>query len=325
MRKLLFILMLGFCGMVSAQDYSFVNHNLTPFSLNPSLAGNAKDIRLGLNYRQQWMALGNRYHTIRSSFDMSFHQQACNVGFAYSFDNMAGGVFNQNEFDFVYAQRLLLKEGMTIRLGVMGSFFLNRLGWDKIKYGDQYDDNSKRPTLETMEDFENDTRSFFDVSVGASFNIENKLTLGAALYHIAEPNNGFNDLKENTLHRKLVFHINYLKDLQNKNGLWGRSALSDNYLFINGSYQKQDEFQMANLGVGVAWDPIIFGVSDKNTLTTKVNVVGFMAGVHFKGLQVFYVFDLFTSKKHNGSWSHELNLIYIISKKDKYPCPATYW
>lgn len=324
MKKFLLLIACCVCGMVSAQDFTFVNHNLTPFSLNPSLAGNAKDIRLGLNYRQQWMALGNHYHTVRTSFDMSFHQKACNVGFAYSYDNMANGVYAVNEFDFVYAQRLLFAEGISLRLGVQGSLFLNRLGWDKIKYGDQFDYNTRRPSFETLETFDDDSRFFADVSVGAAFNIENKLTLGASLYHIAEPSNGFKELKDNKLNRKLVFHLNYLKDLEYKNGLWGKSSLSDNYLFLNGSYQRQDEFQMVNACIGLAWDPIIFGVCDKNSLT-GINVIGLMAGIHFKGLQVFYVFDLNTSTKHNGSWSHELNLIYIIAKKDKYPCPVTYW
>lgn len=324
MKKFLTIL-LGIVAfsMVSAQDFSMVGHNLTPFSLNPALAGNSNNLRFGLSYRQQWMKLGNHYHTVRASYDQSF-KKVCSVGFAYSYDNMARGVYDINEFSFVYAHKIQIKEGWNIRMGVQGSLFMNRLGWDKILYGDQYDENTRKPTLETLEEFDNDTHTCFDVSVGAAFHIESKLTLGASLYHIPEPANGFMELKDNTLKRKFVAHANFLQDLQNKNGLWGRESLSDNYLFINGTYQHQDRFQMLNVGVGVAWDPLILGVCDKNSLS-GVNVIGMMAGVHFKGLQVFYVFDLFTSKKRNGSWSHELNLIYIIEKQEKYPCPVTYW
>ena len=324
MKKLILILMMGLGGMVSAQDFSLVNHNLTPFSINPSAAGNAKDIRFGLNYRQQWMVLGNRYHTIRFSFDESFHQKKCAVGFAYSYDNMANGVYDVNEFSLVYAHAIKLREEWSLRLGVQGSLFLNKLGYDKIKYGDQYDSNTRRPSFETLESFDNDVRNCFDVSVGASFIIESKLTLGAAIYHISEPSNGFMELKDNTLERKYVVHINYLQDLQYKNGLWGRESLSGNYLFLNGAYKKQGDFQMLNAGVGVAWEPLIVGVNDKNSLS-GVNVIGLMAGAHHKGLQVFYVYDLFTSSKKNGSWSHELTLIYIIKKIEKYPCPVTYW
>lgn len=323
MKKFLIILLCAVCTSLNAQDFSLVNHNLMPFSINPSLAGNARDIRLGLSYRQQWMKLGNHYHTVRASYDQSF-KKVCSVGFAYSYDNMASGVFDINEFSLVYAHKIIVKEGISFRLGLQGTLYLNRLGWDKILYGDQYDENSRKPTLGTLENFDNDMHTFFDVSVGASYIIENKLTLGAALYHIAEPSNGFTDVKDNNLKRKVVFHANYLHDLQNKNGLWGRESLSGNYLFINGSYQRQDRFQMLNVGAGLAWDPLVFGVCDKNSLS-GVNVIGLMAGGHYKGLQLFYVFDLFTSSKRNGSWAHELNLIYIIEKTEKYPCPVTYW
>lgn len=324
MKKLLLILALGLSGMVSAQDFSLVNHNLTPFSLNPSLVGNAKDIRFGLSYRQQWMVLGNHYHTIRFSFDESFHQKKCAVGFVYSYDNMANGVYDVNEFSLLYGHAIKLRDEWSLRLGLQGTLYLNKFGYDKIKYGDQYDSNTRRPSFETLEEFDTDVRNFFDVSVGASFIIESKLTLGAALYHIAEPSNGFMELKDNTLNRKFVAHINYLQDLQYKNGLWGRESLSGNYFFMNGSYQKQDDFQMLNAGLGVAWEPLVVGVCDKNSLS-GINVVGLMVGAHYKSLQAFYVYDLFTSSKKNGSWSHELTLIYIIKKTEKYPCPVTYW
>lgn len=322
--KKYFVILLWMIGMTAmAQDYSLVNHNLSPFSNNPSLAGNAKDIRLALSYRQQWMKLGNHYHTIRTSYDQSI-KKVCNVGFSYSYDNMANGVYDVNEFDFVYAHKIPVSEGISFRLGVEATLFLNKLRWDRITYGDQYDENTRKPTLGTVEEFDNDTHVFFDVSAGGAFVIDSKLTIGAAVFHLAEPANGFLDVKDNTLKRKLVVHANYLKDLQNKNGLWGRESLSGNYIFINGAYQRQDRYQMANVGAGLAWDPLVFGVCDKNSLT-GVNTVGILAGGHFKGLQLFYVFDIFTSKKKNGSWSHELTLIYLIEKHEKYPCPVTYW
>lgn len=326
MRKIVLFLS-AFCLFVATyarEDYSLVGHNLTPFSLNPSLAGNAYDIRFGLSYRQQWLALGNNYHTVRASYDQSFHKRICSVGFVYAFDNMSKGVFTVNEFSPTYAHTLKIKDEQYIRLGLQGSLFLNHLSWDKVKYGDQYDMNTRRPTLSTLEEFDEDTRVHFDFSVGLSYVLENRLTVGAAVYHITEPNNGFMELKDNVLHRKYVGHINFVQDLQYSNGLWGRESLSGKYLFLNGSYQRQADYQMLNVGIGFSWDPLMFGVSDKNNLD-GVNVVGLMAGGHYKGVQFYYVYDLFTSKKKNGSWSHEFNFIYIIKHVEKYPCPAVYW
>lgn len=323
-RFVALLLFMAFFRLVDAQDFSLVNHNLTPFSLNPSLAGNANALRWGVNYRQQWMALGNNYHTFRASYDQNFYKRMSSLGVAYAYDNMASGVYNTNEISLVYAHTIKLRDFYFIRLGLQASMFINQLGWDKVKYGDQYDPNTRKPTLETLEQFDNDSRTFFDFSAGASFIIENKLTVGGAVYHLAEPSNGFVELEENVLKRKFVGHINFIQDLQYSNGLFGRNDLSDNYLFVNASYQQQDKFKMVNAGVGATWDPLIVGVSDKNNLD-GINVIAFMVGGHYKGLQVFYVYDLFTSSKKNGSWSHEINFIYIYQKHEKYPCPVVYW
>ncbi len=319
----LFIMGLWMCCAV-AQDFTLVNHNLTPFCLNPALAGNANAIRVGLNYRQQWMALGNNYHTFRVSYDQNFYKQMCAVGFAYSYDNMASSVYSVNEMSLVYAHTMKLQDEMFLRLGLQATMFINQFGWDRIKYGDQYDRNSRTPDLETLEKFDNDSRTFFDVSAGAAFVIQNRLTVGASVYHIAEPSNGFVELEENILRRKFVGHLSFFQDLQNTNGLWGRADLSDNYFFTNASYQNQADYQQLNVGMGVAWSPLVLGVADKNNLD-GINIIAFMLGGHFKGLQVYYVYDLFTSSKKNGSWSHEINFIYIYNKKEKYPCPVTYW
>jgi type IX secretion system PorP/SprF family membrane protein len=318
------LLMVGFINYSFAQDYTFTNHNLTPFSLNPSLAGNANAMRFGLNYRQQWLTLGNNYHTVRASYDQNFYKQMSSLGVVYIHDNMANSIYRTNEFALIYSHILRLKEFYYIRLGVQGSMFMNYLGWDKLTFGDQYDPVRRIPVSSTIEELDTDQRTFFDFSVGANFVIENLFSIGGAVYHIAEPENGFADLNDNTLKRKFTGHANFVRDLQYRNGLFGRKDLSDNYYFLNATYQHQDKFNMLNLGGGVAFDPLILGASVKNDLDA-VNVIAFLVGAHYKGLQIYYVYDLFTSKKKNGSWSHEISLIYILEKQERYPCPVTYW
>ncbi|MFA6779345.1 MAG: type IX secretion system membrane protein PorP/SprF, partial [Paludibacteraceae bacterium] len=90
------------------------------------------------------------------------------------------------------------------------------------------------------------------------------------------------------------------------------------------AYQKQHNFELAYLGAGVMLSPIIGGVSIKSDMEA-VNTISFLLGGTYKGLQAYYVYDLFTSSKKNGSWSHEISIIYIIQKHEKYPCPVVYW
>ncbi len=268
--------------------------------------------------------LGNNYHTARISYDQNFYKQMCSIGVAYAYDNMANGIYQTNEFSLVYAHTIRLKEFYFIRLGLQGSMFMNYLGQNKLTFGDQYDPATRAPLPNTIEAIETDHRSFFDFSFGGSFIIENLLSVGGAVYHIAEPNNGFSKLEDNTLKRKFTVHANFVRDLEFKKGFFGRQELSGNYFFANAAYQQQDNFKLAYAGAGLAFDPLLFGISVKNDLES-VNTLGFMLGAQFKGIQFYYIYDLFTSKKKNGSWSHEISLIYIYKKHENYPCPITYW
>ena len=307
-----------------AQDYSLTSHNTMPFALNPSLAGAANSIRFGLNYRQHWPALDNKFHTLRASYDQNFYKQMCSAGFAYTYDNKGGGAYQEHEFDLLYSHTIRLKEHYFIRLGVQATLFACFLG-DNYEFEDMYNPHYRRVENPTAENLTNDSRTYVDFSAGGSFVIENLLTVGAAVYHIGEPKNGFLDKQDNVLERKLTLHISYFKDLQSQNGLFGRADLSNNYLFANVYYQMQEQFQNFYAGVGLLYSPLLIGAAFKSDLA-DLHTPSFMAGLQFGSFQFSYVYDLFTSyAKKNGSWSHEINLIYIIRKHEKYPCPVVYW
>lgn len=315
--------LLALCATASAQDYNLNSHNIVPFSLNPAQAGNANAIRLGLDFRQQWPTLDNHYTTARVSYDQNFYKRMCSLGVAYAFDDQANGVYRTNEFDLIYSHTFEITDLSFLRLGLQGSYFLNYFGFDKLQYGDQYvDGGSIDPN--TIEDFETTSRGLFDFSVGAVYSVENTFSLGAAVYHIAEPDNGFVRKSENSLSRKYVVHANYMHDLQYSNGLWGRRDLSGNYFYVNANYQQQADFKKAYLGLGVFLTPVILGVAEKTNLD-GVFVTSFMVGCSFKGFQAYYIFDLPTYEKKNGSWSHEICLAYVIQKNERFPCPMVYW
>ena len=306
-----------------AQDYSLVNHNMVPFCLNPALAGNANAIRLGLDVRRQWPTLVNRYTTVRASYDQNFYKKVSSFGAFFSHDNMESGVYTVNEFGGIYSHALKIDDATTIRLGLQMSYFMNYFGYDKLEYGDQYDRRNGHIDASTIEDFDQTHRNFLDFSAGLSFHIENKLTLGASVFHITEPDNGFMKKSANSQQRRYVAHGTFMHNLQYSNGLWSRRNLGDNYFFMNAYYQRQSSFQQGYLGAGVIISPLILGVAEKMNFD-DVYVTAFMLGFNYKALQAYYVYDLHTAQD-KGSWSHEVCLVYIIQKKERFPCPVTLW
>ena len=331
MKRILVILAsLFLSGAALAQDYTFTNNNVVPFGMNPSLVGNANAMRFGLDYRMQWPTLSNKYNTLRITYDQPIYKQMCNIGVSYTRDNEAG-IINHNEFAATYSQNIRLQDEYFVRLGVTFSFFNNHLDTD-LTFDDQY----VRPgTLlpSSIDDVSETNVNFVDFSFGAAFVMENKLTVGAALYHIGEPNNGFDDLESSTLGRRFVVHANYIQDMESRAGLWGRRDLSSTYFFGSLNYQQQEAlgrtYHLGTISAGAMTNPILFGASYKYDFASaygKLNILSFMVGANWKGLQAYYIFDLYTSKKNNGSWSHEFSIVYVLPPKHyKYSCPIIYW
>ena len=168
MRRLLVILVcLTAVVSASAQDYTFSNHNIVPFSLNPAQVGAANTIRIGANYRMQWPTLVNNYHTFRLSYDMNVYKQMCSVGAFYSYDQMSD-VYKVNEAGVAYAHTIKCADNHFIRLGLQGSVFFNFVDYSALTFGDQYN-ASGAITPATIENFGNNSRTFFDFAVGASY------------------------------------------------------------------------------------------------------------------------------------------------------------
>lgn len=322
LHKIIFVLGLILSQAISyAQDYNFSNHNTVPYSLNPASVGEANAIRLGVNYRMQWPVLNNNYHTVRVSYDQNVYKRMCSVGAFYTYDQMSS-VYSVNEFGVVYSHTIRCAEKHFIRLGLQGSVFYNKVDYSSLTFGDQYDSNGFIAPG-SMENLENTSKTFFDFAVGASYVFENHLTVGFAVYHVAQPENGFYD-ESSYLPRRYVGSVKFVQDLKLNRGLMSQ-GFSDNYFFANVNYQHQEDYKSAYLGVGVCFEPIIVGAAYKTNLD-NVHTPSFMVGGYYKGFQLYYIFDIFASDKKNGSWSNEISLIYTFPQQNKKNrCPVVYW
>lgn len=328
MRKLV-VTVIGLCMVVSgfAQDPTFMNHNISPFSLNPALIGNSNAYRFGLNYRKQWPDLDNTFSTVRVSYDQNIYKRMCSFGGYYVYDTQGQNDLTTHEFALGYGHTMRLAEQWGteyfIRLGLTGSFFMKQYG--NYTFSDQYDPVTGTAPGNTSEDFESST-SFLDFGFGAAFVISNMLTVGASVMHIGEPFSGIVEEQDEVLHRRYTVHASYVRDLESSNGLWGRTELSDKSLFVNANFQYQEPFyKTAYISGGVMISPIIGGVAYKRAIDGGNNAVSFILGGTYKGLQAYGVYDLNTASKGNGSYSYEFTFVYIYQRHERYPCPVVYW
>ena len=120
---------------------------------------------------------------------------------------------------------------------------------------------------------------------------------------------------ENSLTRKFVVHGNYMHNLRYSNGLWSRRELSDNYMFFNANYQLQGDFSRLIWGQ----EPLLLrSYWEWQRRVTSIRYTSPPScWAPLKACR-FIMFTIYSLEVENGSWSHELSLIYIIQKKERF-------
>jgi type IX secretion system PorP/SprF family membrane protein len=124
-KKLLFIAGLLTGTVVISQDVHFSMFNYAPMTLNPANAGAEDEIRVNLNYRNQWKSVTSEFKTMAGSYDM----RIVGIGNGY----LAGGInfFNDKSGDsqmkmsqanLSLAYHLKVADGHTVGLGLLGGF-----------------------------------------------------------------------------------------------------------------------------------------------------------------------------------------------------------
>lgn len=340
MRKLsVLMLMASFATSVLADepaqdmDYTLSGHATSPFSLNPCYVGESNAYRAGVNFRQQWPKLENEYKTIRVTYDQNFFKLVSSVGLHYVFDGQAKD-FKSHEIGLTYSHNIRVTEGHYVRLGLTAATFIKKLGEDGA-YGDQWQNGTVLDnSLE--EDNLKDKAVFPDFTFGAAYVMENILSVGAAIYHISAPKYGFiGEGDDVELPRRYSFHARYMHNLESSAGLWGNRGKAENYIMGTLNFQHQGEYNIGSINVGAFVSHMMLGVAYRQDFRNmevdgveyaKLNTVSFMIGGSYKGLQAYYTYDLFTSRKTNGSWSHEFSIVYVMAPKHyRYSCPIVYW
>lgn len=188
--------LLSLSAPASAQDIHFSQMFETPLLRNPALAGIfSGDIRVQSVYRSQYNAVANAYQTTSANIEYKMP-----LGKSDDFLTM-GGEFLYDKAGTVamtathilptlnYHKSLSADRNMYLSLGAMGGWVQRRVDRSKMTTDSQFDGNNYNSGLGTGETFPAAAYSYFDGSVGMSFNSEigyepeNNMYLGLAYHH----------------------------------------------------------------------------------------------------------------------------------------------
>lgn len=344
MKKLVLIMIMIFSFQFKgrSQDIHFSQIYNAALHINPALTGNFDgNLRVNLNWKDQWRSVGKAFQTYGASFDQNVMKTRVGKAyFAYGisfYQDIAGEVkLGTTRVMASLAAYLWAGKKGRISLGLQAGY--GRVGVDPtaMRWGNQYDGLQYNPNLPSGETNQFDPFSFADVNAGIVYwySDAGKRTtydktvdwkLGFSVHHLNRPRNSY--YSDEKLPMKFVVHFNGYFGVKNSN--WG--------VWPSASFQFQNPH----------WE-VMAGVLFRTTINGKARVTGFkkeMAisfGGHFRvsspfdafipevffevsGFGVGLTYDVNISELSsatNLSGGFELSLRYILDDKYYYQRPT---
>ena len=244
------MMMIFICTQLKAQDLHFSQFYEAPLLRNPSLAGIfTGDLRVQGVYRSQWGSVTVPYKT--GSFDLEYKKPVgraddfITAGIQILYDKAGSTNFTTTNIlpALNYHKALSGDRNRYLSLGFMAGLVQRRIDMSRMTTNNQFDGNGYNPSLSHGETFTDPNYTYFDASVGMSYNsaIRDSETdnffVGLAYHHFNRPANSFYKNPDVELHPKWVGSVGV------------RFGLNETSFFtLQGDYTTQGNFQQAILG-----------------------------------------------------------------------------
>ena len=201
-----FLLIAAIIGLsnitAGAQDIHFSQMFETPLLRNPALAGIfSGDLRVQSVYRSQYNSVGNAYQTTSANIEYKMplgkSDDFVTLGTQVLYDRAGSVALTTTHVlpALNYHKSLSQDRNMYLSLGVMGGLVQRRVDMSKMTTNSQFTGTHYEQGLGNGERFDKNGYSYFDGSVGMSFNSElgdepeNNMYLGLAYHHFNKAKN----------------------------------------------------------------------------------------------------------------------------------------
>jgi len=323
--------------LVFGQDPHFSQFFSSPLTLNPALTGKFDgQYRISGIYRNQWPELNNAFITSSISLDAPILTQKISennrlaVGIFAMTDKSVNGILRSNYVAASVAYHIALDEEGYQQLGAgfQASYANKRLDVAAIKFESQLDLTGQW-TSPSNENFNASLVNvhYIDVNAGLLYNgstngLDNYY-LGASVYHLNNPSDGFMKNGNYHLSRRYTAHAG---------GYFPTGEITT--LFLTGLYNQQNTTKEVVLGSALGFNlagqsevPVSFYAGCWTRLNNQYDAVIPYIGLDFNELRLGLTYDINVSKLTPGSQSKggmELTLVYVHQKstgRKTMPCP----
>lgn len=197
------IILLIACRIALSQDIHFSQFYAAPMTINPALAGYfSNDIRIGFNYKSQWISFTTPYETQLVSIDFKYrpNKRSSNwfgIGGTMFMDEAGTSMIrnSQASINLAYHKLLDKRKKIHVSVGMNGSFGQKSVNYNLLTFGNQWNGTEFYPFIPSGENNSVNSFSFFDVATGLIVSAKLKhisnLYAGFSLFHLARPNDSF--------------------------------------------------------------------------------------------------------------------------------------
>ncbi len=226
---ILFSLIIG--SPAIAQDIHFSQFFMTPMLLNPAQAGAQQNMRIILNYKNQWNSVAQPYSTGNFSFDAKLGKKNkkafSGLGLNISQDKSGSPFIKTFQASLAYAVHVHLNDKSTLGAGLYGGVIQRSINYNDIQWMNQYDGMSYNPALSSKEPTAGIALTAFDAGAGINYeyrksekymtgNDNRRFSMGASVFHVTQPAYSFYGTGEK-LYLKAVGYANAEIGIPNSN------------------------------------------------------------------------------------------------------------
>lgn len=224
------VLLLSFQSF--GQDLHFSNVEMSPLTLNPSLAGLNHPLQVISNYRSQWTSVAIPYTSIAASVDGRFYENNTGYiagGINFFNDKSGDNTIASNQANVSLAYHLKMDRKNTFGLGLYGGFGQRTFGLGNAQWASQYDGSTYNATISSGEVIDNAAFTYMDAGAGIVYsyresegymtqNNQRQVNAGLALHHLNRPDYSFYSDGSERLYMRFSIFANAIIGVSNSNG-----------------------------------------------------------------------------------------------------------
>jgi type IX secretion system PorP/SprF family membrane protein len=230
---LIFAINVFYILSINAQDIHFSQCRDTPMLINPAQTALNKDVRVILNYKDQWRSFVSPYKTFAFSGEMKLKNKKkkesyIGLGLQIYSDKAGDSKMGTTMGSLNLNGVIKLNDKSKLGLGIMGGLGQHTIDYSDLRWENQYVGTSYSPSAATGEQEGTTSFSYPDAGAGIAWNYGKDqmyisanngvhATIGISAFHFGLPKYSFYGQTNEKLNTKFIVHGNVDFGVKNSN------------------------------------------------------------------------------------------------------------